>query len=514
MQSHSFCKVPTIAAAATANPFRIGRNVRWKSTQKAPRPPSNDFAAQTPSPPSSSSDISNCRKHLEVPSAEFAQGCLLLQQAALGNLPTLSRILKENPALVNFRDYDRRTALHVAAAEGHVSLCRYIVDHGAQINRSDRWGASPLDDAHRHRHKSVVKFLQLRGGRSGSTDVTSNLITAAAVGDLEEVQALMELGQVDLNQGDYDRRRAIHLAAGENQPKMVELLCRGGANVNVEDRWGKRPLDDAQNFPECAEILKAYGAECGSANTLHIDNVTHLIAAAARGDIEFVKMWIQLIRSSPTRYSQSKGNSDVSLTVAELLNQGDYDRRTPLHLAAGEGHVNVVKLLLETGADPNTKDRWGNRPLDDAMQATTNAASCIQVLEQYGAKRGQANFSVEQEALMDLLNQYGQLRDGKLSLDWHNVKNLLKGVGQEHSDEAVQKLFTVADKDGDGIISSTEFMEHSDTFLGGRPARIILVVGGPGSVSTQEILRVDIGPQFSFRRLCYCRAKVYSANDW
>lgn len=52
------------------------------------------------------------------------------------------------------------------------------------------------------------------------------------------------------------------------------------------------------------------------------------------------------------------------LTVMKLLsvqdvdiNRGDYDNRTPLHLASEEGHFECVKYLVEHGAEPSTLDR-------------------------------------------------------------------------------------------------------------------------------------------------------------
>jgi hypothetical protein len=78
------------------------------------------------------------RRDLNMPANEFAEGCKLLQAAALGNKSTMEVILHKRPRFVDFRDYDRRTALHVAASEGHLEICKFLVERGARINRSDR----------------------------------------------------------------------------------------------------------------------------------------------------------------------------------------------------------------------------------------------------------------------------------------------------------------------------------------------------------------------------------------
>lgn len=50
------------------------------------------------------------------------------------------------------------------------------------------------------------------------------------------------------------------------------------------------------------------------------------------------------------------------------VNTGDYDNRTALHLASGEGHVDIVKILLQRGANVNCVDRMGFSPLVDACR--------------------------------------------------------------------------------------------------------------------------------------------------
>ena len=62
-------------------------------------------------------------------------------------------------------------------------------------------------------------------------------------------------------------------------------------------------------------------------------------------------------------------------TIKQLTSQGanlnepsDYDGKTSLHLACAEGHLNVVELLLKSGASMYVRDRRGRTPLFDAIR--------------------------------------------------------------------------------------------------------------------------------------------------
>lgn len=71
----------------------------------------------------------------------------LCAAAATGDFLTVERLYIKSPHTINEVDYDRRTPLHLASANGHFSIVMFLVERGATINPKDRWGYTPLDDA-------------------------------------------------------------------------------------------------------------------------------------------------------------------------------------------------------------------------------------------------------------------------------------------------------------------------------------------------------------------------------
>src|SRR6516162_2102744 len=73
-------------------------------------------------------------------------------------------------------------------------------------------------------------------------------------------------------------------------------------------------------------------------------------------------------------------------TDSSLLEARDKDQSTPLHCAAWKGHCEIVKLLLEAGADANARnenDHWGTTPLHAAAHA--NQPAIAELLIEHGA---------------------------------------------------------------------------------------------------------------------------------
>ncbi|XP_051566132.1 glutaminase kidney isoform, mitochondrial isoform X2 [Myxocyprinus asiaticus] len=84
----------------------------------------------------------------------------LLFAAYTGDVSALRRFALSSVDMEQ-RDYDSRTALHVAAAEGHVEVVRFLLE-ACKVNPvpKDRWGKTPIDEAQHLGHHEVLALLQ------------------------------------------------------------------------------------------------------------------------------------------------------------------------------------------------------------------------------------------------------------------------------------------------------------------------------------------------------------------
>uniref|UniRef100_A0A8C5DA26 glutaminase n=1 Tax=Gouania willdenowi TaxID=441366 RepID=A0A8C5DA26_GOUWI len=79
------------------------------------------------------------------------------------------------------------------------------------------------------------------------------------------------------------------------------------------------------------------------------------------------------------------------------MEQRDYDSRTALHVAAAEGHGEVVRFLLEAcKVNPVPKDRWGNTPMDEAVHFGHH--DVVTILRDYHNKYNPQSSSADKES--------------------------------------------------------------------------------------------------------------------
>ncbi|XP_064823608.1 glutaminase kidney isoform, mitochondrial-like isoform X2 [Oncorhynchus masou masou] len=150
-------------------------------------------------------------------------------------------------------------------------------------------------------------------------------------------------------------------------PNVMGVMC-----------WSP-PLDRVGNSVRgihfCQELVSSF-------NFHNYDNLRHLVKKQdprrQDGD-DRNKSVVSLMFAAYSGDVSALRRFALSLMDMELK---DYDSRTALHVAAGEGHVDVVRFLTDAcKVNPFVKDRWGNIPLDDALQFGHSAV--VKVLQDY-----------------------------------------------------------------------------------------------------------------------------------
>ncbi|CAF4172060.1 unnamed protein product [Rotaria sp. Silwood2] len=207
---------------------------------------------------------------------------LFSMNTAHDDTKTISSFLERFPHLkiLECVDYDFRTVAHVAAVKGQLQNIRFFSQHCDSshfewiMNREDRWGLSPIDEAYRHGHFDICSFV--REHSLSHNDTThremphlpestseSNAIvrllrkwkkiflfsTLAASGAAERIDGLFKRGYFNRTEAyaDYDGHTPMHSAVANGHMNVVQVLLRYGYDgTTYHDRWGNYPVDEAR----------------------------------------------------------------------------------------------------------------------------------------------------------------------------------------------------------------------------------------------------------------------------
>jgi ankyrin repeat protein len=190
------------------------------------------------------------------------------------------------------------------------------------------------------------------------------LIRAVDEKDVQAVKSLLEQG-VYIHAQDENGRCALVAAAYQNQLEIADLLIAAGADVNMKDNTIQSAylIATMAGYPELLRKTLAAGADVYSTDS---DNGTGLIRASDRGNVEIVR---ELLKTD-IRVNHLNRMGWTALHEAIILGDG------------GARHTEVVRLLVEAGADVNLADKEGVTPLAHAKNK--GFSEIAEILEEAG----------------------------------------------------------------------------------------------------------------------------------
>jgi len=218
---------------------------------------------------------------------------------------------------------------------------------------------------------------------------------AAELGDLDLVQFLLEKG-ADLDTVNNDGYTILHAAAKQGNPHLVKFLLDKGLDPNPEEGKQILPLATENGHFLATYLLLAYGAE----EKLYYWGNSAGDYAYENGYYEICSLLFFFNRHSsfvPSYYKdlltamQGSLKLTISTIVSELklnnmdLNIQDRDGNTPLHYAVDHDAVDIVRDLLDLGAEINIANSYRETPLHSAASWSPVTSEIVRLLLENGA---------------------------------------------------------------------------------------------------------------------------------
>ena len=337
----------------------------------------------------------------------------LVEAAKAGDLTRVLSLLDDDAVDVDHAGSDGSTALHWAVNQDHAAMAEALIQAGADPRVRNRYGFPPISLAATNGNAKVLDLL-IDAGADPKTSVPggeSVIMTAARTGDPEAIRALLDAG-ADPNIPNEAGQTALMWAAAANNPGAITLLVEGRADLRARTPKGLDALLFAARAGrrDATEALLDAGADIGSTmasgesvleaalvNT-HWDIADLLLdrgadpnqADAGYTALHRVTVQRQIIRGvvGSEEAAIPIGALDVTMDLVRkmIANGMDVNARmakdrlkeqrfvnmrdvlfrvgaTAFLLAAKEADLELMKLLLEAGAEATIPTFDGTTPL-------------------------------------------------------------------------------------------------------------------------------------------------------
>jgi ankyrin repeat protein len=312
---------------------------------------------------------------------------------------------------VNKRGVDGSTALQYAVYNDNAAEVRRLLKAGADVSIANNYGATPMGLAAEAGNAEIIKLLLEAGANADSPnpDGQTALMAVARTGTVEAAELLVKHGaKVDARER-WGGQTALMWASARRHPQMMQFLISKGADADARsinrdyqrhvtaegrpkslDSGGFTPLLYAarENCLACVKVLLDNKADIDLPDP---DGVSPLLLAIMNSNWDLAK---QLIEAGADVNEWDIYGESPLFTAVGQRNQlsGGHGTIDPLNQTNG---ITIVRMLLERGANPNMQlffrpanlrgstNTRGSTPL---IRAATNAdLEVVKLLLQHGA---------------------------------------------------------------------------------------------------------------------------------
>ncbi|KAJ9590252.1 hypothetical protein L9F63_016639, partial [Diploptera punctata] len=271
--------------------------------------------------------------------------------------------------------------LHAAASNGHYEIAKLLIDRGADVHAKREQDSTPLHDAAKFGHPDIAELLLQHGAQVNAKNARGKtpIYYAASEGMLDGLRWILE-AVVEYyhyrgyyyNKSFYPRDAVEYLLDKQKKVKTLNMTDLQDLRTSLLKNDLDTIKDIVENRPE------------GNLKTRHLKLLNILLEAG--GNLEILHEY----ESGPLEEAILNKDADcISLFIkyGAVVNRPGVMygwKATPLHFACDRGTENIVKILLENGADPNAQDNCGKTPLHEAV--SEGRAQFVQLLLQHGAR--------------------------------------------------------------------------------------------------------------------------------